>query len=176
MNSLNKTYKLTLTSVIVALTTLSSHLIYIPVGFTKIFPVQHLSNLLLAVLLGPWYAVLGAFVTSTLRNILGTGSIFAYPGSMIGAFLAGYLFMKTKKVGFAFFGEVFGTGILGAIATYPIGVFLFGKELTMFGFIPAFMISSFTGAIIAYVLLKTLIKNKAIGGHLYENSTNNRGI
>lgn len=173
---MNKTYKLTLTSIIVALTTLSSHLIYIPIGFTKIFPIQHFSNLLFAVLLGPWYAVSGAFVVSTLRNMLGTGSVFAYPGSMIGALLAGYLFVKTKKIGFAFLGEVIGTGIIGAMATYPIGVLLFGKELTLFGFVPAFMISSFTGATIAFILLKTFMKNKAIGGYLYENSTNHRRI
>ena len=173
---MNQTRKLTLTSIIIALTTLSSHLIYIPVGFTKIFPIQHFSNLLLAVLLGPWYAVSGAFIVSTLRNMLGTGSVFAYPGSMIGALLAGYLFMKTKKIGFAFVGEVVGTGILGAMATYPIGVLLFGQELTLFGFIPAFIVSSITGATIGYFLLKTLIKNKVIGGLLYEDSTHNRGV
>jgi len=128
------------------------------------------------VLLGPWYAVSGAFIISTLRNILGTGSVFAYPGSMIGAFLAGYLFMKTKKIGFAFLGEIVGTGIIGAIATYPIGVLLFGRELTLFGFIPAFMISSLAGATIAIVLLKVLMKNKAIGGYFNENSTNHSGI
>ncbi|KAA0948724.1 energy coupling factor transporter S component ThiW [Sporosarcina sp. ANT_H38] len=176
MKRLNKTNKLTLTSIIIAITTLSSHLIFIPVGFTKIFPIQHFSNLLLAVLLGPWYAVSGAFIVSTLRNMLGTGSIFAYPGSMIGALLAGYLFLKTKKIGFAFLGEVVGTGIIGATATYPIGVLLFGRELTLFGFIPAFMISSFTGATIAFILLTTLTKNKAIGGYFYENSTDNRRI
>ena len=176
MKRLNKTNKLTLTSIIIAITTLSSHLIYIPIGFTKIFPIQHFTNILLAVLLGPWYAVSAAFIISTLRNMLGTGSIFAYPGSMIGALLAGYLFMKTKKIGFAFFGEIVGTGIIGAMATYPIGVLLFGRELTLFGFIPAFMISSLTGATIAIVLLKVLMKNKAIGGYFNENSTNHSRI
>lgn len=174
MKWLNKTHKLTLTSIIIAITTLSSHLIYIPVGFTKIFPIQHFTNLLLAVLLGPWYAVSGAFIVSTLRNMLGTGSIFAYPGSMIGALLAGFLFMKTRKIGFAFIGEIIGTGIIGAVATYPIGLLLFGNELTVFGFIPAFMISSFTGATIGFILLKTLLKNKVIGGLFYENGTYNR--
>ncbi len=176
MKKMNKTNKLTLTSIIIAITTLSSHIIYIPIGITKIFPIQHFTNILLAVLLGPGYAVAGAFVVSTLRNLLGTGSVFAYPGSMIGAFLAGYLFMKTKKLGFAFLGEIVGTGILGAIATYPIGVLLFGRELTLFGFMPAFMISSFAGATIAIILLKTLMKNKAIGGYFYENSINDSRI
>ena len=176
MKQLTKTNKLTLTSIIIAITTLSSHLIYIPVGFTKIFPIQHFSNLVLAVLLGPWYAISGAFIVSTLRNMLGTGSVFAYPGSMIGALLAGYLFMKTKKIGFAFLGEIVGTGIIGAMATYPIAVLLIGSELTLFGFIPAFMISSFTGSSLAIILLKTMMKNKAIGGYFYENSTNHSRI
>lgn len=171
---MGKTHKLTLTSIIVALTTLSSHLIYIPIGLTKIFPMQHFANLLLAVLLGPWHAVAGAFAVSTLRNMLGTGSVFAYPGSMIGALLAGLLFRQTRKIGYAFVGEIVGTGVLGAMATYPIGVLLFGKELTLFGFLPAFMMSSFAGAAIAFGLLKILVKNKAMGGLSFENSTYNR--
>ncbi|MFJ7969904.1 energy coupling factor transporter S component ThiW [Psychrobacillus sp. NPDC096389] len=173
---MNKTRKLTLTSLIIAITTISSHLIFIPVGFAKIFPIQHFANVLLAVLLGPWYAVGGALIVSTLRNLLGTGSIFAYPGSVIGAFLASYFYLKTKKLGFAFVGEVIGTGILGAIATYPIGVLLFGKELTVFGFVPAFMFSSFTGAMLAFGLLKVMMKNKVIGGLVNENSTYNSRI
>ncbi|WP_082460753.1 energy coupling factor transporter S component ThiW [Psychrobacillus sp. FJAT-21963] len=72
---MNKTRKLTLTSLIIAITTISSHLIFIPVGFAKIFPIQHFANVLLSVLLGPWYALAGALIVSTLRNLLGTGSI-----------------------------------------------------------------------------------------------------
>lgn len=173
---MNKTRKLTLTSVIIAITTISSHLIYIPVGFAKIFPIQHFANVLLAVLLGPWYAVGGALVVSTLRNLMGTGSIFAFPGSVIGALLAGFFYVKTKKLGFAFVGEVIGTGILGAVATYPIGVLLFGKELTLFGFVPAFIFSSFTGAFLAYGLLKVMMKNKIMGGLLNENGAYNSRI
>ncbi|TQR20376.1 energy coupling factor transporter S component ThiW [Psychrobacillus vulpis] len=161
---MNKTRKLTITSLIVAITTLSSHLIFIPVGFAKIFPIQHFANVFLAVLLGPWYAVAGALIVSTLRNLLGTGSIFAYPGSVIGALLAGIFYMKTKKIVYAFVGEVIGTGIIGAVTTYPIGVLLFGKELTVFGFVPAFMISSFTGSLLAIGLLKVMMKNRVIEG------------
>lgn len=173
---MSKTNKLTLTSVIIAITTLSGHLIYIPIGFAKVFPIQHFSNVLLAVLLGPWYAVSGALIVSTLRNMFGTGSVFAFPGSMFGALLAGLLFMKTRKIGFAFVGEVIGTGILGAMATYPIGVLLFGKELTLFGFVPSFIVSSFTGAMLAFALLKVMLRNKVIGGLVYENGTYHRRI
>lgn len=158
---MNKTRAITYTAIISAITTIASNLVYIPLGFAKIFPIQHLANVLSAVLLGPWYAVLQAFLTSTLRNMLGTGSLFAYPGSMIGALLAGLLYEKTKKLELTALGEVIGTGILGAMATYPIGLLLLGKETTLFALIPAFTMSSLGGALIAYVLLKILVKNHA---------------
>lgn len=154
--------KLTLTALIAAITSISSSLIYIPIGFAKIFPIQHLANLLSAVLLGPLYAVMQAFLSSTIRNMLGTGSVFAYPGSMIGAFLAAITYSITKKVSLSALGEIIGTGVLGAMATYPISILLLGKEATLFGLIPAFTISSVTGALMGYGLLNLLIRNKVI--------------
>lgn len=94
---MSKVKKMTLTCVIIAITTLTSNIVYIPVGFVKIFPIQHMANVLTAVLLGPIYSVAQAFIVSLIRNMAGTGSIFAFPGSMIGACLSGLLFMKTKK-------------------------------------------------------------------------------
>lgn len=171
---MNSIRKLTLTALLAGLATATSTIIYIPLGFAKIFPVQHFVNVLSAVVLGPWYATIQAFLTSTLRNLLGTGSLFAYPGSMIGALLAGIFYAKSKKFGFAFIGEVFGTGVLGAMATYPISILFLGKEATLFGFIPSFILSSFGGAILGYILLKVLAKNESLGGILYENGINNR--
>ncbi|WP_338452396.1 energy coupling factor transporter S component ThiW [Niallia oryzisoli] len=159
---MNKTLKLTMTAMFVAIGTLTSHLIYIPIGFTKVFPIQHFLNVLSAVLLGPAYAVLQAFTVSLLRNIMGTGSVFAFPGSMIGAFLAAYLFMKTKKLSFAFAGEIVGTGILGGLACYPIATLLLGQDAALFGFIPAFIISSFAGSFIGFIMLSIMLKNPAI--------------
>ncbi|WP_332650542.1 energy coupling factor transporter S component ThiW [Lysinibacillus sp. 54212] len=164
---MNQTRKLTYTAILAAITTASSSAVYIPVGFAKIFPIQHFVNVLSAVLLGPWYAVMGAFLTSTMRNLLGTGSIFAYPGSMLGAFLAAVLYQKTKKLGYAAVGEVVGTGILGALAAYPIATLLLGQKATLFGFIPAFMMSSFAGAILGFFLLKVMVQNKAFSGMLH---------
>lgn len=158
------TKKMTMTAVIAAITTVSSSLIYIPIGFAKIFPIQHFANVLSAVLLGPWYAVLQAFITSTLRNMMGTGGIFAYPGSMIGALLAAFLYAKTKKLAFAGIGEVIGTGILGAMATYPMAVLILGQEATLFGLIPAFTLSSLTGALMGYGLMKVMVRSRVLGG------------
>jgi energy coupling factor transporter S component ThiW len=158
---LNKTLKLTMTAMLVAIGTLTSHLIYIPIGFTKVLPIQHFLNVFSAVLLGPAYAVLQAFSVSLLRNIMGTGSVFAFPGSMIGAFLAAYLFMKTKKLSMAFLGEIIGTGILGAMACYPLATLLLGQKAALFGFIPPFIVSSFAGSLFGYIMLRIMLKNSA---------------
>jgi energy coupling factor transporter S component ThiW len=155
-----KTHKLTLTAMLIAIGTLSSNLFFIPMGFTKVFPVQHLINVLSAVLLGPYYAVAQALCVSLLRNIMGTGSIFAFPGSMVGAFLAALLFMKTKKIYMAFFGEVIGTGIIGSILAYPIATLLLGQKATLFGFIPLFIFSSLVGAFFGAVILSIFLKKK----------------
>ncbi|ESU32208.1 hypothetical protein G3A_12150 [Bacillus sp. 17376] len=156
---MRNTQKLTLTAMMVAIGTLTSHMLFIPLGIVKVFPVQHLINILSAVLLGPYYAIAQAFGVSLLRNLMGTGSVFAFPGSMIGALLAAYFYKKTKKMGFAFAGEVVGTGIIGAIASYPIAVLFLGQEAAVFGFIPAFLASSLAGATLGFVLLKIFLKN-----------------
>ena len=157
---MRKTHKLTLTAMLIAIGTLSSNVLFIPIGFTKVFPIQHFLNVLSAVLLGPIYAVAQALCVSILRNIMGTGSIFAFPGSMVGALLAGLLFMKTKKIYMAFFGEVIGTGIIGAMLAYPIATLLLGQNATVFGFIPLFIFSSITGALIGWMILSIFLKKK----------------
>jgi energy coupling factor transporter S component ThiW len=170
-----KTQKLTLTAMMIAIGTLTSHMFFIPIGFAKVFPMQHFINVLSAVLLGPYYAVAQALCVSILRNLMGTGSVFAFPGSMIGAFLAAYLFSKTKKTSMAFAGEVIGTGLLGAFASYPIAVLLLGKEATLFGFIPSFMVSSLLGALIGSVILTVFFRNTAAKEKFFgKASINNR--
>ncbi|MDQ1146211.1 energy coupling factor transporter S component ThiW [Bacillus sp. SORGH_AS 510] len=159
---MRKTHKLTLTAMMIAIGTLSSNLFYIPVGFTKVFPVQHFMNVLSAVLLGPYYAVAQAFCVSLIRNLIGTGSPFAFPGSMVGALLASLLFLKTRKIYLAFFGEVIGTGILGAMLCYPIATLFLGQKATLFGFIPLFIFSSFAGALIGFIILTLFLKKKVV--------------
>ena len=159
---MNKTRKLTLTAMMIAIGTLTSNLFYIPIGFTKVFPIQHFMNVLSAVLLGPYYAVAQAFGVSLLRNLLGTGSLFAFPGSMVGALLASLLFWKTRKLYLAFIGEVIGTGILGAMLSYPIATLLLGQKATLFGFIPLFIFSSFAGALLGFLILTVFLRKKVL--------------
>ncbi|WML56229.1 energy coupling factor transporter S component ThiW [Neobacillus sp. PS2-9] len=159
---MKKTHKLTLTAMMIAIGAMSSNLFYIPIGITKVFPIQHFLNVLSAVLLGPYYAVAQAFCVSLLRNIMGTGSPFAFPGSMVGALLASLLFLKTRKIYLAFFGEVIGTGIIGAMLCYPIATLLLGQKVTLFGFIPLFIFSSFAGALIGFVILTVFLQKKVV--------------
>lgn len=171
---MRKTQKLTLTAMMIAIGTLTSHTFFIPIGMTKVFPMQHFINVLSAVILGPYFAVAQALSVSILRNLMGTGSIFAFPGSIVGAFFAAYLFKKTQKPMMAFFGEVIGTGIFGAMLCYPIATLLLGREATLFGLIPAFIFSSFAGAIIGYGLLKVFLKNPGTARKITETSTQHR--
>lgn len=157
-----KTNHLTLASLLVALGTLTGNLIYIPVGVARAFPVQHLINILGAVLLGPFYAVLDAFLISFLRNLLGTGSLLAFPGSMIGALLAGLFYRYFNRTEAAIIGEIFGTGILGALFAYPIASLLMGSKTGLFFFVPSFLLSSGGGAIIAYFFFKVLEKSNTL--------------
>jgi energy coupling factor transporter S component ThiW len=159
---MNRTYKLTLTAMMIAVGTVSSSFVAIPIGFTKVFPVQHFLNVLSAVLLGPYYAVAQAFGVSLIRNIMGTGSLFAFPGSMAGALLASLLFLKFKRIYTAFIGEVIGTGIIGAILCYPIATLIMGTKATLFGFIPLFIFSSFAGALLGFVILSLFLKKKVL--------------
>ena len=70
-------------------------------------------NVTCAVLLGPWWGVGVAFVASLLRNLLGLGSLMAFPGSMFGALLCGLTYHKAKQLLPTLVAEVFGTSILG---------------------------------------------------------------
>ena len=147
--------KLTSAALLIAIGTLSAHLIYIPAGVSKCFPVQHAINVLGAVLLGPDYAVAIAFVISCLRNMFGTGSLLAFPGSMIGALLAGLAYKQWRNLPAAMTGEIIGTGMLGGLTAWLIASTLLGSKAVAWFFIPPFLVSTIGGSIIAGLLLKS---------------------
>lgn len=136
-----------------------------PMFGSKCAPVQHMVNVLCAVLLGPWWGVGVAFVASLLRNLLGLGSLMAFPGSMCGALLCGILYHKTKNLLATLCGEVFGTGIIGGLLAWPVAVFLMGKaagDIAFYAYIVPFLVSTVGGSIIAGVVLIALEKNSAL--------------
>ena len=131
----------------------------IPVGASQCFPVQHMVNVLAAVFLGPWYGVAMAFVTSLIRNMLGTGSLLAFPGSMCGALLCGLAFAGTKRLWLTYAAEVLGTGVLGGLAAWPVAVRVMGKEAALFAYVLPFLVSTVGGTAIAAAVIAVLRRN-----------------
>jgi len=151
------TKKLALAGLLIAVAVVCSPL-SIPVGASRCFPVQHFVNILSAVVLGPFYGVIMAFITSCIRVAVGTGTLLAFPGSMLGALTCGLVFKYSKNIPLTCLGELFGTSVLGGLAAYPIAVFLMGKSAAIYAYILPFFVSSAGGTIIAAVLLFALKK------------------
>ena len=136
-----------------------------PIFGRKSAPVQHMVNILCAVLLGPYYGVGVAFVASLLRNLLGLGSLMAFPGSMFGALLCGLTYHKAKQLLPTLVAEVFGTSILGGLCAYPVAILLMGKsagDIAFYAYIIPFLVSTAGGAVIAGVLLFSLQRSGAL--------------
>lgn len=158
----NQTRKFAWACALTAMAVVGSTLSF-PAWGSKCAPVQHMINILSAIWLGPGYAVLIALCASIIRNLTSLGSLLAFPGSLFGAFLCGFLYRYTKKESCAIFGEVFGTSVIGALAAYPVAVFLMGKpaaKLSLFAFVFPFFLSTSVGALLSVFILKALRKKR----------------
>ncbi|WP_295865377.1 energy coupling factor transporter S component ThiW [uncultured Oscillibacter sp.] len=136
-----------------------------PVLGSKCAPVQHMVNVICAVFLGPWYGVAVAFAASLLRNLLGMGSLMAFPGSMCGALLCGIVYWKTKNLTATLVGEVFGTGVIGGLCAYPIATMFMGVDaaaVAFYAYIVPFLISTVAGSVLAGVLIFALQRSGAL--------------
>lgn len=160
--------KLAVTAMFAALAVVGSMFSFPFLG-SKCAPVQHLVNILSGIILGPWWAVLGAFVASVIRNITGLGSPFAFPGSMVGAFLAGFLYQKIKKLPAAYVGELFGTSVIGGMLCFPIAKLVMHNDAaTLFAFVFPFFASSLGGTIIAIIITLALKKTGVLSKMISE--------
>ncbi len=158
------TKKIALAGVLCALAVAGS-LFSFPVLGSKCAPVQHMVNVFCAVFLGPFYGVGVAFTASLIRNILGLGSLMAFPGSMVGALLCGITYHRTKNIPFTLIAEVIGTGILGGLLAYPVAIFFMGQNagaVAFYAYILPFLISTVGGTVISAVIIFALKKSKAI--------------
>jgi len=154
--------KLALAGVLCAVAVAGSTLSF-PVFGSKCAPVQHMVNVLCAVFLGPWYGVGAAFVASLLRNLLGLGSLLAFPGSMCGALLCGLAFWLSKNLPATLIAEVLGTGVLGGLAAYPVAKLVMGlTPETYTVYIVPFLISTAVGSILAGALVYSLQRSGAL--------------
>ncbi|RJR25109.1 MAG: energy coupling factor transporter S component ThiW [Desulfobacteraceae bacterium] len=154
MNARGVAKAVILTAVAVALSP-----VFIPVGIAKCFPAQHMVNVIAAVMLGPVYGLVIACVAAIIRNVLGLGTLLAFPGGMIGALLAGLAYRLFKNIYWAGAGEVIGTGILGAlVSAWVVAPVFLGKNLAAATLVAAFGISTVGGTIAGIVVLHILEK------------------
>ena len=135
----------------------------VPVGAARVFPFQHAINAVAGVLLGPWWAAGSALVTATLRFSIGTGSLFAFPGSPFGALAVGFAYRFLRRDEAALF-EPVGTVLVGAtLGAVLISPFLGAAGGGLVALMVAFALSSVPGAVIGYVLLKALRRSGHAG-------------
>lgn len=163
---MNRTKLLTTMAVFIAIGTLGSQLIWFPAGVAKAYPVQHAINVMAAVMLGTGPAVIIAFIIGLLRNLLGLGSLLAFPGGMIGAFLAGFLYKRFRHSIAAAIGEIIGTGVIGALFAVPFAKILMGTAFGALFFIPPFLVSSITGSFIGVFIVLRLNHHKIIENNI----------
>ncbi|WP_238479337.1 energy coupling factor transporter S component ThiW [Fructobacillus papyrifericola] len=130
------------------------------VVFPAMAPFQHFVNVLAVYLLGPWYGMAAAFICGSLRMLSGR-TIMAVTGGIVGPVLAGFLYKKTKNVCLLALGEMVGSGILGALLSYPFMVTFYGMKAGNWAqLIPFFLPSAAVGSLLG---LLTILLTKKTG-------------
>ena len=160
----NRTLHLTLAALLTAVAVVGSMFSFPGFG-SKCSPVQHMVNVNCGVLLGPWYAFGAGFLAALIRNLFGLGSLLAFPGSMCGSLLCGFVWKYSRKLLPTLLGEVFGTGIIGGLLAYPIAVAFMGVSSAAVGFtayVVPFLISTVAGSVIAGAIIFALQKNGSL--------------
>jgi len=115
-----------------------------PVFSSKCAPVQHMVNVLCAVFMGPGYGLGVAFVASLLR---------------------GLMYKKTANLPATLCAEVFGTGIIGGLLSYPIAIAFMGVVAGTIGYtayVVPFLVSTVGGSLIAGALVLALKSSGAL--------------
>ena len=149
------TKKIALVAVLVAVTVVLSPLNF-PVGSSKCYPAQHMINGMAGVLLGPWYAAVMALFTGVIRNMLGLGTLHAFPGGIPGALVVGLFYRYVKKTDLAALAEPLGTVVVGATISALVVAPYLGKSFTVAFWWIAFAASSIPGSIIGFIALTAI--------------------
>lgn len=124
-------------------------------------PMAHFINITVAVLMGPGYSFACAVMIGVIRmTVMGIPPL-ALTGAVFGAALSGILYQKSHgKLWAAVLGEIIGTGVIGAIASYPVMALLWGRSgLTWMFYVPSFFMGTIIGGGIAFIFLKTMQHN-----------------
>jgi energy-coupling factor transport system ATP-binding protein len=96
-------------------------------------------------------------VIGVLRNAMGVGTLLAFPGGMIGAFLAGCAYRILHRPWAAAAGEIVGTGgIAPVVSALFVAPFLMGKAIPLLALVPSFACSTVAGALLGLAALRLL--------------------
>ena len=170
---MNRVKMIALSSILAALTLTISPL-WIAWGPSKAFPGQHFVNVLSGIILGPLGATIVATISGTLRIMLGTGTIFAYPGGIPGGIIVGLnyrilrqVMSKRKALIIASLTEPIGTVFIGGtLAYYTIDPFFSSRMHTQFATILllyyGWAISSVIGSVLGTITILALERTKVI--------------
>jgi len=161
MSMISSAYRRTALSAVLTATAVILSPLYIPVGTTKCFPAQHMINGIAGVILGPWYASMIALTTGIIRNALGLGTIYAFPGGIPGAFIVGLLHIYIKN-DYAALTEPLGTVFIGATISALLFAPWQGHPFSLSFFWIAFASSSIPGSILGFIVLKALRRTGVI--------------
>ena len=177
MTNSKRLIKMTVLSMLVALGVVISPILRVE----GMCPMAHLINIVCSVLMGPWYSLLCATLIGIIRMIAMGIPPLALTGAVFGAFLSGVFYRISKgKIIFAVLGEIIGTGIIGAIVSYPVMSILWGKSgLSLFFYVPSFIGGTLIGGGCAYLFLKKLYSvgmlvkmQNILGTKVYDNEEN----
>lgn len=143
-----------------------------PLGPTKVYPFQHMINVITGIFLGPGYSVLIAFAIGLIRNGIGTGTVFAFPGGIFGAVCVSLIYRKVKS-DLVSFTEPIGTAIGAFVSAFFVAPLtpLIGQVPPSFSpflfftaqwqlFLIFFWMSSIPGTVIGYIVVVTLRKRR----------------
>lgn len=160
MNSHKKLLRMVFMAMMIALGVVISPILRVE----GMCPMAHLINITCAVLLGPLDAFICAFFIGVIRMAVMGIPPLALTGAIFGATLSGILYrISGKRLIFACLGEIIGTGIIGAIISYPIMTLLWGRSgLTWMFYVPSFIAGTLIGGSIAFVLLTVMKHNGSL--------------
>ncbi|MBP3330500.1 MAG: energy coupling factor transporter S component ThiW [Clostridia bacterium] len=176
MKNKNKLIRMIMLSMFVAIGVVISPILRVE----GMCPMAHLINIVCSVFMGPWYSLLCAVLIGVIRMIFMGIPPIALTGAVFGAFLSGVFYRVSKgKIICAVIGEVFGTGIIGAILSYPVMTYFWGRtDLTWLFYVPSFIGGTLIGGSIAFVLLIAMNKSnllskfqKMLGVKSYESKS-----
>ena len=142
MNRKNGLIKITFLAMMVAIGVVISPILRVE----GMCPMAHLINIVCSVMMGPWYSLLCATMIGIIRMMFMGIPPLALTGAV-----------------FAVVGEVIGTGIIGAMVSYPVMTFLMGREgLSLMFYVPSFICGTLIGGSVAFIFLKYLNKAKML--------------